>query len=350
MLLRCRAIRMFRVICAVLALGSAAEWTCGQAAGPLVDEVSAVRIVVSDLDASERWYTQVLHFQKEGTEREVFGDEYERLEGVFGLRLREVRMTLGDEAIELVEPMTPKGAAMPADSRSNDHWFQHIAIIVSDMDKAYAELRAHDVTYASTAPQTLPAWNENAGGIKAFYFKDPDNHVLEILQFPSDKGNPKWHELARTMPDQVFLGIDHTAIVVSDTDTSLKFYRDVLGFTVAGGADNYGTEQEHLNNVLGAHLRITSLKPPRGPSVEFLEYLTPRDGRPFPAGARTHDIYAWQTVMEAHDLDAAERSLRACSATFVSADIVTLPGAASASDRALIVRDPDGHFVRVSQR
>src|SRR3712207_7016443 len=49
---------------------------------------------------------------------------------------------------------------------------------------------------------------------------------------------------------------------------------------VAGASENYGTEQEHLNNVRGARLRITSLRAPRGGiGVEFLEYLAPRDGR-----------------------------------------------------------------------
>jgi catechol 2,3-dioxygenase-like lactoylglutathione lyase family enzyme len=37
---------------------------------------------------------------------------------------------------------------------------------------------------------------------------------------------------------RLFLGIDHTAIVVSDTEASLKFYRDVLGMTVAGESEN----------------------------------------------------------------------------------------------------------------
>ena len=79
----------------------------------------------------------------------------------------------------------------------------------------------------------MPDWNKNAGGIKAFYFKDPDGHALEILQFPADKGNPKWQQLAAAHPDRLFLGIDHTAIVVGDTEASLKFYRDVLGLQVA---------------------------------------------------------------------------------------------------------------------
>ena len=142
------------------------------------------------------------------------------------------------------------------DSRSNDRWFQHIAIIVSDMDKAYAWLRQNKVEHASSGPQRLPDWNKNAGGIWAFYFKDPDGHPVEVLQFPPDKGPAKWHRPT----DKLFLGIDHTAIVVSDTDASLRFYRDLLGMQVAGESENYGTEQEHLNNVFGAHLRITALR------------------------------------------------------------------------------------------
>ena len=97
---------------------------------------------------------------------------------------------------------------------------------------------------------------QNAGGIQAFYFKDPDGHALEILQFPEGKGDAKWHRLAKQDQGKLFLGIDHTAIVVSDTDASLKFYRDALGMRVAGESENYGIEQERLNNVFGARPRM----------------------------------------------------------------------------------------------
>lgn len=165
-----------------------------------------------------------------------------------------------------------------------NHWREYL------MDKAFAQLRQNKVRFASTAPQTLPDWNKNAGGIKAFYFKDFDNHVLEILSFPEDKGAKKWHDLARDR-NKLFLGIDHTAIVINDTDASLKFYRDFLGLNVAGESENYGTEQEHLNNVSGAKLHITGLHAPQdGIAVEFLEYLAPRDGRDFPKDTRGNDL------------------------------------------------------------
>jgi len=139
-------------------------------------------MTVSDLDRSVEFYTQVLSFEKVA-EYEVDGPDYERLEGVFGLRIRAARLQLGDEFIELAEYLVPKGRPVPRDSRSNDRWFQHVAIIVSDMDRAYQWLRQNKVPHASSGPQRLPDWNKNAGGIQAFHFRDLDGHFLEILGF-----------------------------------------------------------------------------------------------------------------------------------------------------------------------
>ena len=100
------------------------------------------------------------------------------------------------------------------------------------------------------------------------------------------KGDARWHKKA----DRLFLGIDHTAIVVADTEASLAFYRDRLGLKVAGESENHGTEQEHLSNVFGARLRITTLRATKGPGIELLEYLTPRDGRPTPPDSRANDL------------------------------------------------------------
>src|SRR5215510_15583570 len=162
------------------------------AARPLVAAVAAAGMTVSDMDRSVEFFSKVLSFEKV-SDIEVAGDAYEHLEGVFGLRMRVVRMRLGDECIELTEYLAPRGRPIPVDSRSNDRWFQHIAIIVSDMERAYGWLRQHKVEHASSGPQRLPEWNTRAAGIQAFYFKDPDGHPLEILQFPPDKGDTKWH-------------------------------------------------------------------------------------------------------------------------------------------------------------
>ena len=312
---------------------------------PLVQAVEAVGVTVADMDRSLEFYTKVLYFEPV-SDSEVWGPQYEQLQGIFGLRMRVVRLRLGGEFIELTEYLTPKGRPVPVDSRSNDHWFQHIAIIVSDMDHAYDWLRKNKVRHASTGPQRLPDWNPKAGGIRAFYFKDPDGHSLEILQFPSGKGDPKWHQAT----DKLFLGIDHTAIVVSDTEASLKFYRDLLGFKIAGASENYGTEQEHLNNVFGARLRITSLRAAAGPGIEFLEYLAPRDGRPLPADEHANDLMHWQTRLRLADAATAAQQVRTEMFAFVSPGAVTLPNASLGFTKGLLVRDPDGHVMQLTEQ
>ncbi len=311
----------------------------------LVDSVDAIGITVSDMDRAVDFYSKVLTFEKV-SDAEVAGDNYEHLEGVFGLRIRVVRMRLGDEFIELTEYLAPKGRPIPVDSRSNDRWFQHIAIIVSDMDRAYARLRQSKVEHASSGPQRLPDWNKNAAGISAFYFKDPDGHPVEVLQFPPDKGLDKWHRPT----DRLLLGIDHTAIVVSDTDASLRFYRDLLGMRVAGESENYGTEQEHLNNVFGARLRITALRGSSGPGIELLEYLAPRDGRPLPADEHANDVVHRQTVLLTRDADAAARQLNAGKVSFVSSGVVANQKGQLGFNKAFLVRDPDGHVMAIAER
>jgi len=312
---------------------------------PLASAIDSVDITVSDMDRAVDFYAHVLSFKKVW-DTEVAGETYENLEGVFVIRMRVVRMQLGDEPIELTEYLAPKGRSISAGARSNDRSFQHIAIIVSDMDKAYAWLRQNKVEHASSGPQRLPDWNKNAAGIKAFYFKDPDGHPLEILQFPPDKGAEKWHRPS----DKLFLGIDHTAIVVGDTEASLRFYRDLLGMRTAGESENYGTEQEHLNNVFGAHLRITSLRAGSGPGIELLEYLSPRDGSPFPLDEHANDVIHRQTVLVTTSTEQSARELFSAKVNFVSSGVIVNQMDQLGYRSAFIVRDPDGHAVEIEQK
>lgn len=315
------------------------------AAQSTVQAVASVGMTVSDMDRLLEFYTKTLPFRKI-SDVEVWGSEYEHLQGVFGVRMRVVQLQLGREVIELTDYLTPEGRPIPADSRSNDRWFQHIAIVVSDMDSAYQHLRQHGIQYVSTAPQRLPEYLTAAAGIEAFYFRDPDGHNLEIIYYPPGKGDSRWQQSS----NQVFLGIDHTAIAVSNTQASLNFYRDLLGLSVAGASENYGTEQEHLNNVFGAHLQISGLKASAGPGIEFLDYLTPQDGRPLPADARANDLVGWQTTLVVKDVEAAAQRLREGGYRLVSSGVIQLPNNQFGFPKGFLVRDPDGHLMRVVER
>jgi catechol 2,3-dioxygenase-like lactoylglutathione lyase family enzyme len=309
-----------------------------------INGISSIGITVSQMEQSVRFYHDVLGF-KEISDTEVQGAGYENLEGVFGLHMRIVRMQLGDETIELTDYLTSGGRSIPEDARSNDLIFQHIAVVVSDMEKAYAHVRKHMVMYVSTSPQTLPATNKAAAGIKAFYFHDPDRHNIELIYFPKGKGQPKWQKTK----GKLFLGIDHTAITVSNTDSSLHFYQHMLGISPKGESWNMGMEQAHLNFVEGASLHITGLRAQTGPGIEFLQYLSPGPGKPYPADTRSDDIWYWQTLLKTGNADSLYKQLQLAGYSFVSKGLVNLQKIEGMKTKAFIVRDPDGHALLIME-
>ncbi len=325
--------RVLPVLAALLLVAAAAG------AGDLqVAAVDGVNLTVADLARSRTFYRDVLGFTVE-REGDIDGAAWEQLRGVAPLHMRVARLRLGEEHLELTQYLTPLGQPAPADPRSNDRWFQHAAIVVSDMDRAYARLREHGVAPISAAPQRLPDWNPNAGGIRAFYFRDPDGHPLELIWFPPGKGDPRWQTPAG---DALFRGIDHTAIAVADTDASLAFYRDHLGFRVAGTSENYGPEQDALNGIQGSRVRITGLRAPHGPGIEFLDYLAPGGGRPLPAEAHANDLVWWSTRLVAADGAHVEALGQGPAAD--------PPGDDLGFDRGVTVRDPDGHALEIVER
>jgi catechol 2,3-dioxygenase-like lactoylglutathione lyase family enzyme len=246
-----------------------------------------------------------------------------------------VTMRLGNEQVEFTRFERP-GHLYPADSRSPDLWFQHFAIIVSDMDAAYSRVRAAGVVAISEGgPQTLPEQN---GGVRAFKFRDPDGHPLELLWFPRGQGRAMWQQRSG-----LFLGIDHSAIAVAATASSLAFYRNRLGMRVAYEVTNNGPTQDHLDGVAGAVVQITGLLPAAqdGAGIEFLDYRSPPIGRPAP-DAHADDVVHAHLTLVVDDLAqiVAGPGLRRLSAK----TIATAPDTCSAS-----VLDPDGHMVVLEQ-
>ena len=311
-----------------------------------VNRVDAIGITVKDMNRSVKFYQDVLGFKKI-SDNEFSGKEYENLEGIFGLNIRIVRMQLGDEFIELTDYLTTGGRHIPEDQKSNDLFFQHIAIVVSDMDKAFEQLKKFNVEYVSTAPQTLPVTNIAAAGIKAFYFHDVDDHNLELIYFPKGKGNPKW----QISGNKIFLGIDHTAIGVSNTENSQKFYQDILGIERKGDSHNKGIEQEHLNNVEGASLHITGLRTTVGPGLEFLQYLIPGAGKPYPSDTRSDDTWQWQTTLITDNAAALHDKIKASGIyQLVSKSLVELTAKDGRHNKAFIVRDGDGHAMLIMEK
>ena len=131
--------------------------------------------------------------------------------------------------------------------------------------------------------------------------------------------------------------MSHATVWVRNQQEALEFYRDKLGFRVAGESENYGVEQEHLNQVFGARLRITGLRAASGPGIEFLEYITPPGGRALPAGAKANDLVFWNTHLITRGAQVVVGNLKSQGIMFVS------KGTAGPQ----IVRDPDGHALEI---
>jgi catechol 2,3-dioxygenase-like lactoylglutathione lyase family enzyme len=271
------------------------------------ERIVRISRMVSDLDRAEAFYRDALGFRAVGRGR-VDATTLAVLGGG-GAGAEEVVMRLGAQDIGLVR-LTGPCRRYPPDSRSNDLWFQHLAIVVTDMDAAYAQLSLHSGwrPISEGGPQLLPPSN---GALRAFKFRDPDGHPLELLWFPSGQGRAVWHAGETSAP---FLGIDHSALAVASTPRSLRFYR-ALGFRVSDRSFNRGPAQARLDGLAGARVRVTGLRPAStaGPGLELLGYHPP--GRSAPMSCPSDMRTDWVTLT-----------------------VSSMPGA---SPRA--VRDPDGH-------
>jgi catechol 2,3-dioxygenase-like lactoylglutathione lyase family enzyme len=307
---------------------------------PVVRELA---LSVSDLDRSVAFFRGLDFVPVD--ELYLSGPALEELVALPAAEVRVARLRLGSEHVELREFIAPRGRPIADDTRSNDQAFQHLAIVVRDMNAAYARVQALGAAPTSPQPQTLPRENSAAAGIRAFYFKDGDRHDLELIWFPPGKGRARW-QAYRT---GTFLGIDHSAIAVTDTEQSLPFYTE-LGLVRSGESLNFGKEQEALSGVPGARVRITGLSPRIGPGVEFLSYLEPGAGRARPPDGAANDLWHWEITVEVADLTAALSTATQAGGRRVSHAPVDVSAHALGYRRAAVVSDRDGHCLRLVER
>lgn len=301
-----------------------------------VQKIRAISSTVADLERSLQFYTQALSFKPiSDITRE--GGEYSQVEGLKLTRIRVATLQIGDEIVELIQYLDLEGKPIPPDSQSNDLWFQHLAIVVSDLDRAYHQLKPFLVESISTQPQTL------ASGIRAFKFKDPDRHNLELIWFPPGEGRDKWH----SKTEDIFLGIDHSAIAIADTDRSLQFYRDLLGLEAKETHLNSGETQANLDGLPEANVKITQVRPQQGGlGIELLDYILPGTGRPFPHDWQSCDIVTMQIQLIVGDIEETVKTLRENGVEIISPNIISFPNS-HPYRRGCLVRDPSGHAIRL---
>ncbi|MGF1524623.1 MAG: VOC family protein [Leptolyngbyaceae cyanobacterium] len=303
-----------------------------------IQAIRAIALTVADIDTAQNFYTQALGF-KTIQDLTLEAATYSQLAPSTSGPVRILTLQLGDEQVELIQYLELKAKPIPRDSQSNDLWFQDMAIVVSDMDRAYEHLRSFAITPISDGPQTLPADKSMAGGVKAFKFRDGDYHSLEILGFPEGKGKDKWHK-----PNQdLFLGIDHSAIAIADSQESLGFYRDLLGMEVADSGVNQGETQALLDGLPVAEVHINSLQPVQASmGIELLDYVKPGTGRAIPDDWTMSDLAHRHLLLETDPLETVFEVLKQQGVRIVSSQIVNFPSAYPYRQGCLIL-DPNGN-------
>jgi catechol 2,3-dioxygenase-like lactoylglutathione lyase family enzyme len=274
----------------------------GEPAPPAkAQRILRINRVVADLDRVEAFYRDALGFRAVAR-RPVDGSMLAAL-GAGDNPAKEVVLRLGAEEIALV-CFAVRGRPYPPQSRSDDLWFQHLAIVVSDMDAAYVRLSATPGwnPISRGGPQTLPP---SDGAVRAFKFRDPDGHPLELLWFPPGQGRAVWHKGG----PGPFLGIDHSGLAVGSSMESLEFYT-ALGFSVTARSLNRGPPQEHLDGISPVRAVVTGLRPASeaGPGLALLAYAPP--GRTAAIGAPNDLVTDWITLAVVPAIGAAPRAVR----------------------------------------
>jgi catechol 2,3-dioxygenase-like lactoylglutathione lyase family enzyme len=261
-----------------------------------VRKLARIGLTTTDANGLASFYEKTLGFRRLAAKR-FSGAEFERLVNVEG-GARGITLGLGDERIELLEFDRP-GEPYPENTSSSDLIFQHFAIVVTDIDKAYQRLTTVGgwTAISRGGPQRLP---KTSGGVSAFKFRDPDGHPVELLAYPNDRVPARW---ARFGCD-LCLGIDHSAISISDSALSIAFYKG-LGFRVSETTLNHGPEQARLDGVCEPQVEVTSLTPSQAtPHIELLSYRSAMHERGIVL--RNNDVASTRLVLETEYLSPAD--------------------------------------------
>lgn len=226
-----------------------------------------------------------------------------KLLGLAGVGSR-VAMSLGKSRVDL-ECFDRPGRPYPHDATACDLVFQHLALVTDDAQAAWGRARdAGAAPISRERPVTLP---KSAGVVTAVKFRDPEGHPLEFLQFTRG-ANPDWKGTG-------IMGIDHSAISVSDAAASRRFYSS-HGLSEAGATVNRGPTQVALDGLDGVEVDVMPMNPTvKPPHVEMLGYRYPVGRARYPPAA--NDIAATRIVWR--------------------------------SDRDELIADPDGHLHQLSR-
>jgi len=285
--------------------------------------------IVTNLDKSIEFYRDVLGLELPGG-AQPFGAKPEimQLGNTIGAQNRIAVLTVPGSTlgVELIEYKDID--RRPAHPCFQDPGAANLTLRVRDIDAVMARVRSSGVKVLTAAgrPVAIGTASRNV------FLQDPDGFVVEVAQPvpPPEAGTSN-------LPGAGF------ETTVMDTEQTVKFYRDLLGFQLrVGDSFNNNKLMAETAGTPGAQFRQSSGQIP-GSSVRvtFIEF---KDIDRKPLHTRLQDPGTALLQLRVRDVDALVKTLKAGGAEIVSAggEPVT-----RGNLRLAIVRDPNNLFLEL---
>jgi len=140
------------------------------------------------------------------------------------------------------------------------------------------------------------------------------------------------------------LRLTHIGICVSDWERSLRFYRDVLGFTYRSELQVAGEPSDTLLRLQGVELRAIYLERD-GTRIELLHYASPGHGGDGTPRAMNR-LGLTHLSLRVDNLAATLAALKAAGVHILEQTHIDIPAFEAA---AIMITDPDGTLIELVQ-
>jgi catechol 2,3-dioxygenase-like lactoylglutathione lyase family enzyme len=323
--------------CGMLSAGT------GDAPGPAIG-VRAIIHSVGNLDKTVAFYRDGLGMQPVGPggkpvtampTPQALDESLSKFTDTHGAKFRNASFNIPGAVfmLELTEfTGTPRKQAAP---HMQDPGAATLVLTVRDVDAALAGVKKNGGSVLSLGGEPMKIGGETSQS-RSVFVRDPDGFMLELVGIqPAPKSSAP--------ADSNILG-GRIGVTIKDTDQTMKFYHDVLGFETKPAPVAYQTNKTiaSLIDAKGAQWRISSAKVP-GTDVNF-ELLEFKDVPRKDFALRVPDIGSPAVSIHVKDVESAMKAVAAGGGSIVTrgGEPVKL-----GAGMGVFVRDPNGLLIEL---
>jgi catechol 2,3-dioxygenase-like lactoylglutathione lyase family enzyme len=326
-------------IFSMLSAGAMLAQTGAQESPSSATGVRAIIHSVADLDKTVSFYRDGLGLEMAGpggkpattlSAPRALDESLSKFTATHGAKFRNATFKIPGAKfdLELTEfTDTPRKNVHP---RMQDPGAATLVLIVRDVDAALAGVNKSGGSVLSIGGQPMKVGGEKSKS-RSIFVRDPDGFMLELagIQPPPPSDAPASGNVVG----------GRIGLTIENTDQSLKFYHDVLGFETKPAPPEFATDKTiaTLINAEGAQWRISNAKIPGSPvGWEFLEFKGVAR-KPFQLAVP--DIGSPAVSVMVKDVNAALEAVKAGGGS-----VVTVGGQPVKLGPAtgIFVRDPNG--------